>query len=85
MAWDFVAGSSGCQPGDTVSVRVDNNAMVLHPNCTDMGVVTPALDPGTHTVDIALYDANNALIEASPVQNVAVCGDVSAGTYDFSS
>ena len=89
VSWDFKAGATGCLAGDQVGIRVDDNSMVIYAPCTDGGATTPAVEGGvTHTLDLTLFDANNNVVEQSTAVPVSVpCGggNVSAGTYDFSS
>jgi hypothetical protein len=85
VSWGFNAGSNGCQPGDKVAVRVDNNDMVVYPDCTDYSATTPSVGPGTHVLDLTLFDGGGALVEQGQPLNVDVCGSISTPTYYFSS
>jgi hypothetical protein len=87
VTWDFLPGFS-CQPGDTVTVRVDDNTMLANVPCTDYGAVTPAVQGNvTHSVDLTLFDAAGTPVENSGAIAVPVaCGTTAdAGNYSFSS
>jgi hypothetical protein len=87
VSWDFTAGSTGCFAGDQVTVRVDDNSMLVNFDCAAGGGTTPDVQGGvTHTVDLTLFDSDGHVVAGpSPAEPLTVpCGSaVSAGTYDF--
>ncbi|HVU52732.1 MAG TPA: hypothetical protein VHL80_18755 [Polyangia bacterium] len=88
VTWDFLPGT-GCQPGDSVTVRVDDNTMLHNVPCTDFGAETPAVEGGvTHAVDLTLFDgAGNPIENSGAIQVPVGCGPTpaDAGNYSFSS
>ncbi|HSZ80856.1 MAG TPA: hypothetical protein VLA14_01170 [Polyangia bacterium] len=87
VSWDFTAGSTGCFAGDQVTVRVDDNSMLVNFDCAAGNGTTPDVEGGvTHTVDLTLFDSGGQVVAGpSPAALVTVpCGGVvSAGIYDF--
>jgi hypothetical protein len=85
--WDFVAPFD-CQPGDQVTVRVDDNTMLATFPCTAFSGTTPSVAGGvTHTVDLTLFDGvGNPIEQSSPIQVPVDCAQtVVLPVYDFSS
>jgi hypothetical protein len=87
VTWDFAPGTS-CQPGDSVTIRIDDNTMLQNVPCTAFGAVTPAVQGNvTHSVDLTLFDgAGNAVENSGAIAVPVACGTTAdAGNYTFSS
>jgi hypothetical protein len=86
VTWGF-ASNSTCQPGDVVTVRLDNdNTQLVDIPCDQNGGLITGVAPGTHTIDLTLFDAGGNVV-SPPVPDPATidvpCGGTYAANYTF--
>lgn len=76
--WSLIENGQpvACQPGDEVDIRVDTDAMTQVFACSAGQGVTPAVTCGvSHSVSLALYDAQGNLLSSAAPMNIFVpCG-----------
>jgi hypothetical protein len=77
-SWDIFQNGQPveCFPGDTVTIRVDNDAMIQPFDCSDHTGITPPVDGGvTHRVSYALFDGSGNVLQQTPNMSLYVpCG-----------